>query len=88
MGRFCRYCRLQPENIVDLRIARWGHPLPVAATGLIANGTVEALRTPFHGRVFFVEQDNWALPAFETGVTEAITWSPEVAKVLDPGTRP
>jgi hypothetical protein len=38
--------------------------------------------------VFFVEQDNWALPAFETGVTEAITWSPEVAKVLDPGTRP
>jgi hypothetical protein len=76
---------LRRENIVDLRIARWGHPLPVAATGLIANGTIEKIRAPFHGRVFFVEQDNWALPAFETGVTEALTWAPEVVKVLGPG---
>jgi phytoene dehydrogenase-like protein len=77
---------LRRENIVDLRIARWGHPLPVAATGLIANGTVEVIRTPFCGRVFFVEQDNWALPAFETSVTEALLWAPDIAEVLGPVT--
>lgn len=79
--------RLERENIVDLRIARWGHALPVAAPGLIADGTVEAIRTPFRGRVFFVEQDNWALPAFETCVTEALTWAPEIARVLGPAPR-
>jgi hypothetical protein len=76
--------QLKQENIIDVRIARWGHPLPVAAMGLIANGTIEAVRTPFRGRVFFVEQDNWALPAFETSVTEAMIWAPEITKVLGP----
>jgi hypothetical protein len=74
--------QLKRDNIVDLRIARWGHPLPMAAPGLIADGTIEAIRAPFRERVFFVEQDNWALPAFESGVTEALTWAPEIAKVL------
>ncbi len=74
---------LQRANVVDLRIARWGHPLPLAATGLIADGTVDQLRKPFRERVFFVEQDNWALPAFETSVTEAITWSQPINKLLD-----
>lgn len=71
---------LKKEDIVDLRVARWGHPLPVAAPGLIANGTVETIRKPFKERVFFVEQDNWALPAFETSVTEALIWAPELMK--------
>lgn len=73
---------LKKENIVDIRVARWGHPLPVAAAGLIADGTVAAMRKPFRNKVFFVEQDNWALPAFETSVTEALTWAQEVKKVL------
>jgi hypothetical protein len=80
--------RLRQEAVVDLRIARWGHALPVAAPGLIVDGTVEAVRGPFRRRVFFVEQDNWALPAFETCVTEALTWAPEVAKVLGQAPRP
>ncbi|MFN8389177.1 MAG: FAD-dependent oxidoreductase [Bdellovibrionota bacterium] len=65
--------KLDKQNVVDLRIARWGHPLPVAGVGLIADGTLEAVRKPFRDRVFFVEQDNWALPAFETAVTEALS---------------
>ena len=73
---------LKKENIVDLRIARWGHPLPVAATGLIASGVTAAVQKPFRERVFFVEQDNWALPAFETALTEAMTWSPKVADAI------
>lgn len=75
---------LKKENIVDVRIARWGHPLPVAATGLIANGVTAAVQKPFRERVFFVEQDNWALPAFETALTEAMTWAPKVADAIKP----
>jgi hypothetical protein len=63
-------------------VARWGHPLPVAATGLIAGGVVDRIRQPFRDRGFFVEQDNWALPAFETAATEALLWAPEIAKRL------
>jgi monoamine oxidase len=70
------------EDIADIRVARWGHPLPVAAAGLIADRVPEALRAPFRDRVFFVEQDNWALPAFETAVTEALLFAPQVDKVL------
>jgi len=69
-------------EVVDLRIARWGHPLPVAATGLIADGVPDVLREPFQERVFWVQQDNWALPAFETAVTEALLWAPEVDRLL------
>lgn len=69
-------------DVVDLRVARWGHPLPLAATGLIADRVPDALREPFRGRVFFAQQDNWALPAFETAVTEAQLWAPEVDRLL------
>ena len=72
----------QKADIVDIRIARWGHPLPLAATGLIAEGIPDIIREPFKEKVFFVEQDNWALPAFETSVTEALTWAPEITKIL------
>jgi len=34
--------------------------------------------------VFFVEQDNWALPSFETAVGEAWHFAPRVAKALAP----
>ncbi len=70
------------EDVVDLRIARWGHPLPVSAPGLIKDGVCEQLRKPFKDRVFFVEQDNWALPSFETAAGEAFTFSKIIAKKL------
>lgn len=71
------------ENVVDIRVTRWGHPLPVAATGSISSGQLEAIRKPFgNGKVFFVEQDNWALPAFETALSEALIWAPEIEKKL------
>lgn len=57
--------------VVDLRVTRWGHALPLAATGLIATGVTDTIRAPFRERVFFVEQDNWALPALETCIAEA-----------------
>jgi phytoene dehydrogenase-like protein len=75
--------KIRKEDVVDLRLARWGHPLPLAAPGLIAEGTVDILRSPFKKKVFFVEQDNWALPAFETAVTEAQLWAPEIEAALE-----
>jgi len=76
---------LARSDVIDIRVARWGHPLPVAQAGLIADGVPEALRKPFRERVFFVEQDNWALPAFETAVTEALTLAPLVERALARG---
>jgi hypothetical protein len=70
------------DEVVDLRLARWGHPLPVAASGLLADGVVDRLRAPLGERIFFVEQDNWALPAFETAISEALIWAPEIAARL------
>ncbi len=75
--------KLEREQVAEIRITRWGHPLPVAAKGLIADGIIEKIRKPFGERVFFVEQDNWALPAFETSVSEALHWAPLIAKVLE-----
>jgi len=70
-------------DVVDLRVARWGHPLPVAEVGFIADRLPEVLGAPFRERVFFVQQDTWALPAFETAVTEAILTAPKITRVLD-----
>ena len=69
------YYGLNQNNIADLRLTRWGHPLPLPKTGLLAQGIVDALRAPIDQHIFFIEQDNWALPAIETAVAEAVYWS-------------
>jgi hypothetical protein len=75
--------KLNPSDVVDLRIARWGHPLVIPAPGIYSDDTVRKLRQPFKDCVFFAEQDNWALPAFETAVTEAMTCATEVRAYLE-----
>lgn len=55
-----------PESAVSaIRITRWGHALPLAAPGLLANGVVERAAAPIGGRIFFGQQDTWASPCFE-----------------------
>ena len=70
------------SDIVDIRLTRWGHPIPVADKGRVADGTVKALRAPFRDRVFFVEQDNWLLPALETAAAEAFHFAPQVQSLV------
>lgn len=70
------------DQVAGIRLTRWGHPLPLAATGLIGAGTPSLLRAPFRDRVFFIEQDNWALPAIETSLGEAIHFAPQIRSVL------
>ena len=71
---------LKTEWIEEVRIARWGHPFPVALPGFISDGNPEILKKPFKEKVFFVEQDNWALPAFETSATEAFEVARQIRK--------
>lgn len=82
VGGILPLLNLRREDIAGIRLARWGHALPVAETGLIAGGTVDRLRKPFRGGMFFVQQDNWALPAIETATAEAFHWAPRVEKYL------
>lgn len=73
---------LSSADIRDIRIARWGHPLPVARQGFYRQRTYEKLRRPYRGRIFFVQQDNWALPAFETALTEAFLHQGQIRAAL------
>ncbi len=74
--------KVTPNELVDVRITHWGHAVPIAQPGLLANNVCQRARAPHKDRVFFVEQDNWALPAMETSATEAVYWEPFVRDVL------
>ncbi|TWT42024.1 protoporphyrinogen oxidase [Phycisphaerae bacterium RAS1] len=79
-----------PESAVQqVRVSRWGHAMPIAFSNLIADGTIEHLRRPLWDRVFFSNQDNWALPAIENSVLEAQSVTAQIAQALcDRGVRP
>lgn len=73
---------LRQTDIADLRLTLWGHALPVAAQGIYSDNTIDQLRAPFRGRIFFIEQDNWAYPSTQTGGTDSILLRDEIRKVL------
>ncbi len=56
---------IQASQVEGLRIARWGHALPLARTGMIASRTAETASQSIDGRIFFAQQDCWVNPAFE-----------------------
>lgn len=61
-----------PESAIrQVRLTRWGHAMPIARPYLIANGIAETAARPIDNKVFFVNQDNWALPAVENSVLDA-----------------
>lgn len=70
------------EAVVDLRISRFGHAMPVAAKGKIRDGTAEKIHAPLGNKVFFVHQDNWLLPAIETCLEEALFWQHPIRKAI------
>lgn len=74
---------IDPAGIVEIRLSRWGHALPAAQKGLIADGTLERAAKPF-GRVFFGQQDNWASPCFESSVQSA-TFAADAARKVATG---
>jgi hypothetical protein len=61
-----------PESAVEqVRITRWGHAMPIARPGFIADGDARLVQRPIGGNIHFVNQDNWALPAVENSLLDA-----------------
>lgn len=73
---------LKKEDLADLRLARWGHPVVLAQKGFLKERIPERVSAPFQERVFFAQQDNWCLPCFETAALEAIHYSTFVRRVV------
>ncbi len=72
-----------PESSVrEIRLTRWGHAVPLAEPGFIASGKPQELLRPFEGGVYFVNQDNWALPAVENCLIDAHNVADEILSDL------
>jgi hypothetical protein len=69
---FLRVTQSAQAKVADVRVARFGHPLVVAAKGLISSGLCQRAHASIGGRIHFCNQDNWALPAIETCLGEAL----------------
>ncbi len=52
-------------DVAGMRLTRFGHALPVASKGLIANGTFERAHRDLD-TIVFAHNDNWGNPCFET----------------------
>ncbi|OQW46818.1 MAG: hypothetical protein A4S09_02615 [Proteobacteria bacterium SG_bin7] len=72
----------EQKDIVDLRLALWGHALPLAEKGIYRSNTIPTLRKPFRNRLFFIEQDNWAYPSTQTGATDVALMRNDILKFL------
>ncbi len=62
---------IPPSAVDQIRLTRWGHAMPVSPVGFYNAGKHNILREPIEDRIFFANQDNWALPAIETSMMEA-----------------
>ena len=74
--------KLSPHHLRGIKLARWGHPLPLSTPGLLSKNIVDWLHKPFKDSIYFIEQDNWALPCFETAFFEAKKWTSEIRSKL------
>lgn len=66
----------------ELRLARWGHPMPIPAKNCFSQNWPEILRTPYREKVFFVQQDNWLTSAIEVCAQEALHFVPLIRKAI------
>jgi hypothetical protein len=71
-----------PTDLKELRLTRWGYPIPYAKPGFYFTNSPEILSKPMDGKIFFVNQDTWAAPALETCALEALKWAPKVREAI------
>lgn len=69
---------MDESDVMEIRLARWGHAMPVARVGFVADGSAGLVRSAYRESMHFVNQDNWALPAVENAFLDAF----EVAKTV------
>lgn len=62
---------MDASDVLEIRLARWGHALPLARVGFLGDGIPDLIRAPYKESMHFVNQDNWALPAIENSLLDA-----------------
>jgi monoamine oxidase len=72
---------LEERDIVDINLARWGHPLVLSQPGQLSSGSMEKLSAPL-GRVTFAHQDRYGVPAIENAIAAAFAASAEVERLI------
>jgi len=72
---------LGERDIVDINLARWGHPLVLAQPGQLASGDLEKLSAPL-GRVAFAHQDRFGVPAIENAIEAGFEAAREVERAI------
>ncbi len=73
---------LNPDKVRDIRMSGWGHPMVIPTPGLISSGVPQRASTPHKDRIFFAQQDNHAMSAFEVAFAAAVEARDRVRKVL------
>jgi protoporphyrinogen oxidase len=73
---------IDASRVRGVRMARWGHPMPVPHPGCYRNQLVDKLHAPFRETLFFVHQDNWLLPSLESAMEEALRWTPRIRNAV------
>ncbi len=71
LRRMLEVLEVPASAVRQIRMARWGHSMPIARPRFMVDGTAAMVQRPLHGRIFFVNQDNWALPAVENTLEDA-----------------
>jgi hypothetical protein len=77
---FAKTCGIDHSKLKGVRMTRWGHSIPVAATGLISSGKLALMNRPIMNSIYFANQDNWANPAFECAYEVATDVSIKISK--------
>ncbi|MCC6741248.1 MAG: FAD-dependent oxidoreductase [Planctomycetia bacterium] len=72
---------LKKEDVADINLSRWGHPLVQARPGQLADRLMEQISEPL-GRIAFAHQDRWGIPAIENAIEAANLAVEEVEDVL------
>lgn len=63
---------LSTNDILGIRLTRWGHALPLSRKGLLNEGHAQAASAPIRNRILFANQDNWMNPSFEVAHQAAL----------------
>ncbi len=73
---------VEHSNVRQVRMIRWGHAAPIPKLRMFADGTVGHLQRPLEDRFYFVNQDNWSLPAVENCLLDAEIYVPQIEAAL------
>jgi hypothetical protein len=72
---------LRGDDIEDVRLTRWGHPMIVARPGQLADGTLTRAAAP-HPGLYFAHTDIHGAPAYENALAAAMDAADQVSKHL------